>query len=680
MDQLFARPYRTFRKAGNAVTAILLGLVLTASPVAGQGGGCPADAGTLSGFKPSDCLLPGGTQIGGIPNGDAVIPQGYQRIFVLTEGPGLVIQDAGPSSIFTVNTSGQYTIHTLVYDPNTLDLSIVVPGVTTGFDVNALLIQGGGTICGSLDVSGTAILVENPNAGMLTADANEFCLVDGTALVSATPDGSAYVPPGYSTIYVLTEGPGLVIVNAGPDPSFLVNMEGSYTIHTLVYDPLVLDLGIVVPGVTTGFDVNSLLYQGGGNICATLDVTGAPVTVVTCPPCTADAGTLSGFKPSDCLLPGGTQIGGIPNGDAVIPQGYQRIFVLTEGPGLVIQDAGPSSIFTVNTAGQYTIHTLVYDPNTLDLSIVVPGVTTGFDVNALLIQGGGTICASLDVSGTAILVDNPNAGMLTADSTEFCLVDGTALVSATPDGSAYVPPGYSTIYVLTEGPGLVIVNAGPDPSFLVNMEGSYTIHTLVYDPLVLDLGIVVPGVTTGFDVNSLLYQGGGNICAALDVTGAPVTVVTCATQCVADAGTLTTGAFEACLVNGSAMLSATADGNSIVPNGYQTVYVLTQGAGLVIVGADASPMFTVSDTGMYTIHTLVYDPNTLDLSIVVPGVTTGFDVNSLLIQGGGRICASLDVAGAGTLVFDCPPVCDADAGTLTASSSMVCASTVVARC
>ena len=37
------------------------------------------------------------------------------------------------------------------------------------------------------------------------------------------------------------------------------------------------------------------------------------------------------------------------------------------------------------------------------------------------------------------------------------------------------------------------------------------------------------------------------------------------------------------------MLSATADGNAVVPDGYQTVYVLTQGAGLVIVGADASP-------------------------------------------------------------------------------------------
>ena len=52
---------------------------------------------------------------------------------------------------------------------------------------------------------------------------------------------------------------------------------------------------------------------------------------------------------------------------------------------------------------------------------MVPGVTTGFDVNALLIQGGGDICASLDVTGTTIPVDNPDAGGLAADAEEVCL-------------------------------------------------------------------------------------------------------------------------------------------------------------------------------------------------------------------------------------------------------------------
>lgn len=34
------------------------------------------------------------------------------------------------------------------------------------------------------------------------------------------------------------------------------------------------------------------------------------------------------------------------------------------------------------------------------------GITTGFDVNNLLIQGGGSICAALDVPGTSFEVKN----------------------------------------------------------------------------------------------------------------------------------------------------------------------------------------------------------------------------------------------------------------------------------
>ena len=65
----------------------------------------------------------------------------------------------------------------------------------------------------------------------------------------------------------------------------------------------------------------------------------------------------------------------------------------------------------------------------------------------------------------------------------------------------------------------------------------------------------------------------------------------------------------------------------------------------------ATPTFNVSQIGFYRIHTLVYNPATLDLSTVVLGTTTGFDVNSLLIQGGGSICGSLDVTGAPFIVL-----------------------------
>jgi hypothetical protein len=188
----------------------------------------------------------------------------------------------------------------------------------------------------------------------------------------------------------------------------------------------------------------------------------------------------------------------------------------------------------------------------------------------------------------------------------------------------------------------------------------YTIHTLVYDPTTLDLSTVVFGETTGFDVNALLIQGGGTICAALDVAGAEFQVADCTPVCSAFAGTLIADQTDAvCLVDGSALISATPNGDAVVPAGYVVAYVLTRGAELLIQNIEPDPSFEWPLTGEYTIHTLVYDPNTLDLSGVEFDVTTGFDINALLIQGGGAICASLDVAGAQFTIIDCPPACTA---------------------
>ena len=140
------------------------------------------------------------------------------------------------------------------------------------------------------------------------------------------------------------------------------------------------------------------------------------------------------------------------------------------------------------------------------------------------------------------------------------------------------------------------------------------------------------------------------------MAGAAFNVETCATECLAEAGDIDPASFVVCRQGGAATLTGIPAGNAVVPAGFQTLYVLTRGPGLVIRQVSATPQFTVNQLGIYTIHTLVYDPATLDLSIVVPGQTTGFDVNALLIQGGGSICASLDVQGAPQIVVG-PFIC-----------------------
>ena len=379
--------------------------------------------------------------------------------------------------------------------------------------------------------------------------------------------------------------------------------------------------------------------------------------------CTADAGTLTADSTPVTLTGGTATISATPNGDMVVPADFEVLYVLTSGEDLVIEAAEATPNFVVEDPGNYTIHTLIAetsddsDPNYLDLSLINFGTTTGADVLVLFVTSGIT-CGALDVSGAPITVleeCTADAGTLTADATPVSLSGGTATISATPNGDSVVPVNYEVVYVLTSGASLVIEAAGGAPSFEVNEAGDYTIHTLVAettdnaDPNFLDLGIINFGTTTGGDVLGIVT--GAGLCASLDVTGAPITVLE---ECTADAGTLTADATPVSLSGGTATISATPNGDSVVPVNYEVVYVLTSGASLVIEAAGGAPSFEVNEAGDYTIHTLVAettdnaDPNFLDLGIINFGTTTGGDV--LGIVTGAGLCASLDVTGAPIVV------------------------------
>lgn len=588
------------------------------------------------------------------------VPTGFQVLYVLTQGDSLVIQGVSRFPFFRVNPDANYTIHTLVYNPATLDLSIVKPGETTGFDVNGLLSQGGGSICAALDVAGAKFnftACEEPcfaQAGTLRSE-TRACLDGDTVTLRASIATAPVVPDSFQVVYVLTRGDSLVIINAGAKPEFKVTATGTYTIHTLVYNPATLNLGIVQLGVTTGVDVNGLLRQGGGEICAALDVAGARFNVEICP-CTANAGTLRPLT-DGCLQSGSANLKAVQGARPIVPAGYQVAYVLTRSDSLVIVGAGATPDFTVNAAGKYTIHTLVYNPATLDLGIVQLGVTTGFDVNGLLRQGGGSICASLDVAGAKFEVSTAvcckaSAGALRPLGNSACLQNGQAILAASINQLPRIPTGYRLLYVLTSGNNLVIRQVNNLPLFTVRDTGRFTIHTLVYNPATLDLGIVQFGTTTGVDVNGLLIQGGGAICAALDVAGAAFTVRNC--PCQVNVGRIFPQPNTCLSGTRSVRLKASILHQPSGPRGYRSIWVLTEGDSLIIRDVNTNgPEFFVNREGKFRIHTLTYNPATLDLSIVKLGVTTGFDVNGLLVQGGGSICAGLDVAGAAFEVKRC---------------------------
>jgi len=491
------------------------------------------------------------------------------------------------------------------------------------------------------------------DAGTITADLDEVCYVEGETVISATPDDNEFVPAGYEVVYVLTKGPGLLILEVAPTPDFLVAAEGGYTIHTLVYDPNTLDLGLIEPGVTTGFDVDHLLLQGGGVICGSLDVVGAPVTVLVCATCDAVAGTITANEPVVCLVDGMAMFSATQDGNSVVPTGFETVFVLTEGAGLVIVDVAATPDFMVTTEGSYTIHTLVYDPTTLDLGLVEIGVTTGFDVNALLIQGGGAICGSLDVTGAPVTVEvcltcDAFAGTITADASVVCLVDDMAVLTATPNGDIVIPAGFETIYVLTKGVGLLIMDAASSPDFMVTAEGDYTIHTLVYDPNTLDISLIEFGVTTGFDVNALLIQGGGTICASLDVVGAPVAVQICV---ACEGGDVTTS-------NSATSVNICQDGEADVidfatsstsTNNY--TYVLTDDSDRIVTLLSGNALdFNSAAVGVYHVWGVSYDGNLL-------GADVGADIADLTNTG---TCLELSASFVTVTVEICIGVAEAD--------------------
>jgi len=341
----------------------------------------------------------------------------------------------------------------------------------------------------------------------------------------------------------------------------------------------------------------------------------------------------------------------------------------TELVVLVSNADGPQATITdLVNADCTTLGSVVISPDTLTYTWADDTVA---NIREDLVAGAYSVTVSDGSSCTNLLqviigddcIVNPPvdceaiAGNLDIDLSPVCLADTTVVISATPIGNAEVPMGYSTIYVLTSGDEFTIQQVSSSPSFEVGDLGSYRIHTLVYDTMTLDLSTVVLGTTLATEVNALLVQGGGSICASLDLLGASTLVYDCG-DCEARAGSLTLTVAPVICIDTTTVtvdITATADGNQVVPDGFELVYVLTSTSSFFVNEISETPEFTVdADLGIYTIHALVYDTTTIDIDTLdSSGGTQVFDLNSMLLQGGGSLCGELDLGGAMVTLEDC---------------------------
>ncbi|MEM6964912.1 MAG: gliding motility-associated C-terminal domain-containing protein [Bacteroidota bacterium] len=406
--------------------------------------------------------------------------------------------------------------------------------------------------------------------------------------------------------------------------------------------------------------------------------------------CTATAGTLQADSTNICFTGQPLVISASQLNAPTVPAGFTTLYVLTTGSGLTIAQANATPEFTVSNFGDYTIHTLVYDPNTLNPN----NYSDGFNLNADLIQGGGSICAALDVGGAPVQVIDCSAPCTDpilidiSTSPASCSTSGTASVNVVGNNNNFTynfssgNSSLNTVTGLTAGNYSVTISDNVNPScFIVE---NFTI-TGTSDPISITPTTTPTTCTQGGSISLSITGGDGNYTfdwadlggnndpqnrtdlavgnysvTVTDGTGCTaalnnITITDGCTNptCQADAGTLQADSTNICFTGQPLLISASQLNVPTVPAGFTTLYVLTTGSGLTIAQANATPEFTVSNFGDYTIHTLVYDPNTLNPA----NYSDGFNLNADLIQGGGSICAALDVGGAPVQVIDCSAPC-----------------------
>jgi len=139
--------------------------------------------------------------------------------------------------------------------------------------------------CGTAISDSATLHVDSVSAGTLIPET--ITCMDTTLDLFASHGDMPFAPAGYDTLYVLTKGDELIIVQTDIIPAFTVTETGTYTIHTLVgelkddSDPNYIDLeGFVELGVTPVSDVVSAIQTY--ELYADLDVTGARFEVERC--------------------------------------------------------------------------------------------------------------------------------------------------------------------------------------------------------------------------------------------------------------------------------------------------------------------------------------------------------------------------------------------------------------
>jgi hypothetical protein len=502
--------------------------------------------------------------------------------------------------------------------------------------------------------------------GAIPLDETTTCqFVSGTvenataANIVGSACGNGNVSDGVWYSFVATSASNEITVV--PSAEFNVHLSlisGECDAQTLLACAIGQNFGTTTTLSATGLVVGNTYYirvadwYAGVPRTSTFDIC---VVALATAECDAAAGNVIPDLANVCYTGPGTTITATPSGTSIVPEGFATKFLLVSSSEVVLQVSDQPS-FSSLAIGSFSIRTLVYDPLTYDPGTITLGGSTIGSLNELFIQGGGTTCASLDITGAGFSVENcctANAGTISPTTTPICWEDGGVLINAVPNVEPVVPLGSVTLYLLVSDGEGTIADTSSVPSFLVDTLGTFSIHTIVYDTLTYSLDSLALDTATIIEVGATFVAGGGALCGALDFQGASIEVVRC---CPGALGELLVANDTLCTTSEGSTFTWEVM-NAIVPEGYAVLHLISTDNGA---GLDTTSMTSIrlEAIGGYAIHQLIYDSLTFDLSTAIEEGLTIEAMNALFVQGGGAICALLDTMGTPVQVVDCSPVND----------------------
>jgi hypothetical protein len=315
----------------------------------------------------------------------------------------------------------------------------------------------------------------------------------------------------------------------------------------------------------------------------------------------------------------------------------QSIGVITcSAPASIISVNGNTTSFTTSNGGDVTFtgQTVNY---LADSSFI------GFENLEIVVRDAadqqGSVCLRIGVFTDEICdnnIDDDLDGQI--DEIEDCPIDPCRDDCSNPGCSPEILDIFlsdPTCEDLTSG-GIGILSSTPDVEYSIN-DGS----TFQADPSFFDLASGIYNVIVRNTLNDCETEWPGN----------PITLnePDC-NGCFADAGD-PRDKQSFCKDGNSVSISVAPNTNTVIPVGYETVYILTREPDLLILDYRINnSSFQVSETGNYRIHTLIAEVNNtnsddyLDLSIIEKNISTLIVVIQCISNH--DICAALDIKGS----------------------------------